>query len=304
MAERVVERRALELLRRPLAKRPARGGDDHPSHFDARPAGRCTAEWRCARCRPGRSRRRPSAQAAVDQVARHDQRFLVGERDALAARQRGERGVESRRADDGVEHDVDVVAARRLRPDTRGRHAIRRAARAPLCTMPTNSGANCFACASSSCALLNAVRAATRNRSRWRVEHAQRGRSDRPGRPENRHAAALVACHRRPREHDAQEHVGDRHHEEQAVEPVENAAMPGNECELSFTPASRLSSDSARSPICAAPLTMAPNSSTPPGLNTKAQVRGRSQARNACTPTPRACWRAIRRSRPRPSFPG
>ena len=39
MPQRVVERRGLELLRRPLPKRAARRRDDHAPHLDARPAG-------------------------------------------------------------------------------------------------------------------------------------------------------------------------------------------------------------------------------------------------------------------------
>ena len=48
-------------------------------------------------------------------------------------------------------------------------------------------------------------------------------------------------------------------------------------CELSFTPASRLSSDSARSPICAATLTSAPNASAPDGAAAKVEMRRRMQ---------------------------
>ena len=65
-----------------------------------------TVDWydlaaaaQCCRCR---------------QVARHHQRFLVGERDALSRLQRRERGVETGRTDDGVEHDVHVSACRGL----------------------------------------------------------------------------------------------------------------------------------------------------------------------------------------------
>ena len=44
----------------------------------------------------------------------HHERLLVRERDALARAERGERRLESRGADDGVEHDVDVIAPRGL----------------------------------------------------------------------------------------------------------------------------------------------------------------------------------------------
>src|SRR6185503_4699158 len=47
---------------------------------------------------------------------------------------------------------------------------------------------------------------------------------------------------------------------------------PGMMCELSFMPASRLSSDSARSPICAATLTRAANATSPPRTNASCVV--------------------------------
>ena len=110
MPQRVLERRALELFGGPFAERAARSGDDHAANVDARTAGdalqdravlavdRNDLSAACdARCR------RPDAPG-------HDERFLIRERYALSARERGERRVEPGRADDRVEHDVDVVA--------------------------------------------------------------------------------------------------------------------------------------------------------------------------------------------------
>src|SRR5881394_3806065 len=45
-----------------------------------------------------------------DKISGDDERFLVRQRDALPALERRQSRVESRRADDGVENDVDVRA--------------------------------------------------------------------------------------------------------------------------------------------------------------------------------------------------
>src|SRR6185437_193204 len=49
-----------------------------------------------------------------NQLAGHHEAFLVGQRHTLSAFQRRQRRIESCRADDRVEHDVDVVARRGL----------------------------------------------------------------------------------------------------------------------------------------------------------------------------------------------
>src|SRR5689334_24166044 len=53
----------------------------------------------------------------LNYVAGNDQCLLVGESDALSFLERSQGCVESRRADDSVEHDVDIVA--RCRGDQR-----------------------------------------------------------------------------------------------------------------------------------------------------------------------------------------
>ena len=49
----------------------------------------------------------------IDEVAGHNERLLVRQSNALAVLERGERGIEPRGANDGVEHDIDIVTSRR-----------------------------------------------------------------------------------------------------------------------------------------------------------------------------------------------
>ncbi len=67
------------------------------------------------------------------QRAGHDERLLVGKGHALAGRERGERGVEARGTDDGIEHHVDVRVHRSL-DERRGaqRPSVARVARRAL----------------------------------------------------------------------------------------------------------------------------------------------------------------------------
>ena len=111
---------------------------------------------------------RPARAGVPHEIAGDDERLLVRERDTLSRFERGERGVQSGRADDRVQHDVDIVARR---GGDRGiGPALPRAIRvgAGIRTIPTNAGANCRACSLRRAALLLAVRAVTRNRSRCR----------------------------------------------------------------------------------------------------------------------------------------
>ena len=99
------------------------------------------------------------------------------------------------------------------------------------------------------------------------LENAERRRADRPRRPEDGDAArtsrlAHVGAHvsMKPSSTNDTGITKNRLSKRSRIPPC-----PGMMCELSFTPASRLSSDSARSPICAATLTSAPNARTPAG---------------------------------------
>src|SRR5205085_2736410 len=119
--EGVFECRAGQSVRGPLAERSARRGDDHGADIDAGSASDALKD---------------GAMLAVDrndlaaarlgsgghQLARHDERFLIGKCYSLAFGQSSKRRIEAGRPDDGVQHDVDVVEARRL-DQTRRAHA-------------------------------------------------------------------------------------------------------------------------------------------------------------------------------------
>ena len=109
----------------PLAVRTAR------CTSSARPARR-PGTARSARCRPGRSRRRPGSRRRGDDRPAGDEALLVGQREPLAVLERGEGGGQPGEADDGVEHDVDLGQGRPVRsapPGYRHRAAPTRAER-------------------------------------------------------------------------------------------------------------------------------------------------------------------------------
>ena len=133
-----------------------------------------------------------------DEIARHDQRFLVGECHALPRSQRRQRRIQSRRPDDGVDHDVHTRQRRgaheALRADLPA-HAD--AARHPAPGRRT-AGLNRSAWPSSSAALPYAVSASTRKRSTLALQHPQRRRADRSRRPEHGNSAHGDRAHACP----------------------------------------------------------------------------------------------------------
>ena len=108
--------------------------------------------------------------------AARDEALLVGERDVDAGLERGQRGVETRRADDGVEHDVRPALGRPAARRPRGRPArARRSARAPP-RPPRGRPAR-------SCARRGARPRAARRRRRCRRRARRRADPDRRRRP-------------------------------------------------------------------------------------------------------------------------
>ena len=200
------------------------------------------------------------------------------------ARERGERRIESRGADDGVEHDVHVVAPRGLDEARRRRRA------SPACGV----GAVPRRCRRSPARNARPARRAARVVERRErgdaesvalpLEHAERRRADRAGRPEDRDAARRrsrcvttaprSAC--QPSSTYATGSTKSRLSKRSRTPP-----WPGMSVELSFTPASRLSSDSARSPTCAATLTSDAEREHADRRAAKIEVRRRAQARTA-----------------------
>ena len=248
----------------------------------------------------------PLAHGDGDERAGHDERLLVGQRDALSSRERGQRRVEPGRADDGVEHDVDVVARRPLRPDTPGRRSTADAARRRSHDADEARARTASTCSPSSAALLNAVSAATRNRSRWRSRTRSAVVPIEPVDPRiatpRRPSGAVI---RRPGQHDAPSSTyatgitKNRLSKRSRIPPC-----PGMMCELSFTPASRLSSDSARSPICAATLTTAPKHQDAHGRDSESRDARRMQDHSRIHPGDEHARQQVRRSRLRPFFRG
>ncbi len=113
MLQRRVDRRALEPVARPCAERATRRGQDESPHLrsvapsDALQDGRVLAVDRndLAAPLPG---------SVVRELPGYDERLLVRECDPLPGVQRGERRIEPRRADDGVQHDRRIVTRRGL----------------------------------------------------------------------------------------------------------------------------------------------------------------------------------------------
>src|SRR5206468_1916886 len=86
-----------------------RGGEDYTFDLDIRSAG--DALQNGAVLAVHRNDLTAATGAGLgDERPPHDERFLVRQRDALPALERRKRRVQSRRADDRVQHDVDVLA--------------------------------------------------------------------------------------------------------------------------------------------------------------------------------------------------
>ena len=210
---------------------------------------------------------RPVAQAPLHEIARDDQRLLVRQRDALSRFERRERRIEPRRADDRVEDDVHVVARRRRDERSRCRSS---SASSPIVarfdharrTHGENSARLLLAAARRCCC---AVRAVTRNRSRWRSSTRSAVVPIDPVEPSTATPLGAAACITAgwaaaggPSKRNAIGITNSRPSKRSSIPPC-----PGRMRELSFTPASRLSSDSARSPVCAATLTTIANRTAP-----------------------------------------
>ena len=227
----------------------------------------------------------------------------------LPCAERGERRLEPRRADHGVEHDVDVVAlaasTRQIGPTLQCAVRVRSPS---LDRCPRSSAGTARPARRAASALLYAVSAATRNRRAAAIEHAQRRRPIDPVEPRiatPRGARSAPSSRRATVSMPIRAAMYDTGRTKNRLsQRSRTPPCPGMMRELSFTPASRLSSDSARSPTCAATLTSAPNSRTPSGAHRKSELCCRVQYHPAYTPTRPTCSRRVRQSRPRPSFPG
>src|SRR5439155_1532097 len=95
------------------SKRPARRRENEPRQLPRAPSG--DALQHGAVLRVDRHDLSPAlARGPGDELARHHERLLVGERHPLSRGERGERGLEPSGADNGVHDDLDVRARRGL----------------------------------------------------------------------------------------------------------------------------------------------------------------------------------------------
>ena len=170
--------------RRPIEERAARGREQHrrtprgASPHARRAAG--TGRSHCARCRSAAVWRRRRARLH-EQRPRHDQRFLVGEQQALARPRGGERGAQTGGADDRGHDVVDFgqrgdlrqrVGARRARASSapRARSArFERGARPRIGERRVVGASKRAHCSASFSTLRFAPSATTRKRSGWRA---------------------------------------------------------------------------------------------------------------------------------------
>ena len=136
-------------------------------------------------------------------------------------------------------------------------------------------------------------------------EHAQRRRPDRAGGAEHRDAAWTSSIHGDRRE----AHAGTmkrKYVTGSAKSMPSNRSStppcPGIRCELSFTPASRLSSDSTRSPICTADPDRRAEHERGAGAQPEARKRHEHPVR--VRPAREHAEHRVRRSRPALVFPG
>ena len=111
--QRLDHRRTGESLRRPGPERPARRREDEAGELTGPAAGDALQHGAVLGI-DGHDLPAPHACGLGDELSRHHERFLVGERHALAGAQRGERRLEARRADDRVDDDPHVRVRRRF----------------------------------------------------------------------------------------------------------------------------------------------------------------------------------------------
>ena len=178
-----------------------------------------------------------------------DQAFLVGERDVAAGADRRGGGAQAGGADDRREHDVDRLGrrlfhARCARPRPRCRcptRASRRAADPPRRRRTARRAPSRARVSASLAPFECAVTAWTSKRSGVGGDHIGGARPDRAGRAEQRHAAPHARASRRsartsagsasslPPSPSAGDQPGERRRAEEPVDPVEHAAMAGND---------------------------------------------------------------------------
>src|SRR5438552_325532 len=249
MAQCLVHRSTGYALRGPGAKRSARRGENEPRQLAGttpRDALQHGAVLRIDR----HDLAAPLARRPGDQLARHHERLLVGERHALPGLECRQRRLEPRRPDYGVHHDLHVGMRGRLDqtrrpfplspfpfPAVHEPHVLR----FPLGNLP-----------------LEQVHIRVRRQRRdpepipLARQDLERRAPDRSGGPEDRDADS----HARPNSRSSPAATGATKYSESRRSST--PPCPGMSDEESLSPTSRLSSDSATSPTWAASATTNP----------------------------------------------
>src|ERR1043166_3673331 len=258
MIERLGDARPLQPVGWPVAEWPPRGGENQPSQRrfaprDALQHGAVLAVDRNQLAASGEGR-------GAHQFSRHHQRFLVGERHSLAGLQGRERGRESGESHHRVDDDPGLRMRRRL--DQTGRTGTAHQAREIRLPFLDLLGEQ------------RGIRAGGQRSERKPVgvprQHIERAGPDRAGGSQNRHA---LKGHSTPNPRNNSVVTGSTKYSEsnRSITPP----WPGISAPESFTPASRLKSDSTRSPSCATteitrPITAASSSGMgwPSGVST------------------------------------
>src|SRR5712671_5106347 len=263
MTERVLHGGGRQSLRAPATKGAARRREDDAAHGRRRMPGDALkdravlAVHRNDFARSGRAN-------LPHQISRDDERLLVGERDTLSFFERGERCVQASGTNDRIQHDVHIIAGsgcdQGISPALPGTvgvglgfHHSDEGGRKLARLLPEKRGVAVGGESSDAESLP------------LTVQYPQRGRTDRARRAKHRHPFGRggrrhwgTGSSRRPSSRNATGITNNRLSKRSRIPPC-----PGMMRELSFTPASRLSSDSARSPVWAATLITIANRTAP-----------------------------------------
>src|SRR6185436_14446510 len=263
VSQRVLDRRRRQPFDAPVAKRTTRGGQHDATNLRRRMTGDALQD-RAVLAVNGNYFARARRAGLPHQITSDDESFLVGERHPLSALERCQSGIETRGTDDGIEDNVHVapggrrdegvgsvlpriiaIALRFDHTDERRRELER------LLSEQRRVAVGGERCDAESFALA--------------IEHAERRCSDRAGRAQHRYPFGSgqrghcgIGSSNRPSMRNAIGITNRRLSNRSRIPPC-----PGMMRELSLIPDSGLSSDSARSPVCAATLTTIANNTAP-----------------------------------------
>src|SRR3954453_12383645 len=281
--------RAPDPLRRPFPERAARGSQNQPCEPIV--SSGHALEHRAVLGVYGDDLAASDAGRFGHQLARHDQRFLIGQRDALSRSKRCQRRLQSRGAHDGVDHNVGIGMSRGLDQHLcPGRPAaVVGGARKPGKDWPPFSNL---------ALQLIPIRAGGYRHQpkmlRLTAEHIQRTPTNRSRRAEERDPSRSSKPRGRALGPSRVDQLGGRPRHQITPKRWYSAAAvgrtkysesnrsrmppwPGIKLLESLTPASRLNSDSAKSPIC-------PMTDSTPAMTRRRQIgtftptRGKIQA--------------------------